>query len=564
MRIPLGKFLLLAMFLFFVVASLLTVFAYSAYRFSEERRLEVIRTRESGYLALSEQLIQRAMFEPIADLNVATQLPVVRSYLNNPNPENLAAMTRTFLAISRAYGRYYKIRFIANDGKEVVRVSRQLNQSYVTPDKELQNKADRYFFKAAMALDEKELYISPFDLNMEQGKLETPYRPMVRFAKHVFDDLGNGKGVIIFNYNAQEMLDALKDANSSNANDALHEVMLINEEGYWLTNSHAPEKEWGFAHEKSSDVFAYQFPTIWHHVNSEEHGSILSDEGMFLFKTLRPWQNASLSNDAFSAQLAEDAISTINAQAYRWKLVLWLPPRSLSKTSLASQDFTWPVVIVFYVLIALATTALAYLIMQRRLRRQLQAEHILDMERQAHTDVLTGLVNRRRFLELAKQEISRTLRKPAPLSLLMLDIDHFKRINDMYGHATGDEVLKAFSGTCAAVLREIDVFARLGGEEFVALLPDTTANQAELIANRICKAVAATPVLSDKQETINVTVSIGISQWSGAPSNVDTLLQTADEALYEAKKTGRNKVICAQCSVNWEICDKNKTFLNPN
>ncbi|MDX8129905.1 sensor domain-containing diguanylate cyclase [Methylomonas sp. OY6] len=563
MYIPRTKFLILSISLFLGLASLLSALVYSAYRFTEDRRLDVIRARESGYLAVSEQIIKRAMFEPIADLNVVTQLPVVRHYLNNPNPENLAAMTRAFLAISKAYRRYYKIRFIANDGIEIVRVSRQQNLSYVTPESELQNKADRYFFKAAMALDEKGLYVSPLDLNMENGKLEVPYKPMVRFARHVYDDNGNSKGIIIYNYDAQEMLDELKVVGSSELAEALHVVMLMNEDGYWLSNGHAPEKEWGFARDKSAEVFGNQFPSVWPHVSQEEGGTIFNEEGMFLFKTVRPLDSASLGNWGLAPQSADDGIAITSAQAYRWKLVLWLPPLSLSKTSLSAQAFTWPLVILFYVLLALTSAGFAYLLLQRKLRRQLQAEHMLEMERQAHTDVLTGLINRRRFLELAKREIARHLRRPEPLSLMMLDIDHFKRINDTYGHATGDEVLKLFAATCSSVLREIDLFARLGGEEFVALLPNTTVNQAELIANRICKAVALAPVLSENQEQINVTVSIGISRLTDEFPGLDVILQAADQALYEAKQTGRNKVVCANCSVGLGTCDKNKTSLNP-
>jgi len=157
----------------------------------------------------------------------------------------------------------------------------------------------------------------------------------------------------------------------------------------------------------------------------------------------------------------------------------------------------------------------------------------------AATDSLTGISNRRHFLETAETEFERSQRFTHPLSILALDIDHFKLINDNYGHQAGDQVLEAITYCCKNLLRESDVFGRLGGEEFSILLPDTNEAAAKVTAQRILKAVAALEV-NYQNKVIRFTTSIGIAQLSEVSSSLEVLMNQSDEALYKAKHNGRN------------------------
>ncbi len=168
-----------------------------------------------------------------------------------------------------------------------------------------------------------------------------------------------------------------------------------------------------------------------------------------------------------------------------------------------------------------------------------------ELEYQARTDALTGLNNRRYFLELAKLELERSRRYKEPLALLMLDVDHFKRFNDTYGHHIGDEVLKKVSEACARTLREIDIVGRLGGEEFAVMLPETDLEQALDAAERLRAAVASLSVPVESG-TASFTVSIGVTRHVPADRDVETMLRRADAALYVAKNAGRN---CVQVSL---------------
>jgi diguanylate cyclase (GGDEF)-like protein len=173
--------------------------------------------------------------------------------------------------------------------------------------------------------------------------------------------------------------------------------------------------------------------------------------------------------------------------------------------------------------------------------------HLADQQRvlsaMATTDPLTGIANRRSILDVAEREIRRAMRSKSPLAVLMLDLDHFKEVNDGLGHLAGDRILVEVATTCEKTLRGVDAFGRVGGEEFLAVLPDTDSDQAIAAANRLRAAVTALP-----QAPATVTVSIGIAVLrrdghSTAPADpqvLEHLLARADGALYRAKAAGRD------------------------
>jgi diguanylate cyclase (GGDEF)-like protein/PAS domain S-box-containing protein len=166
----------------------------------------------------------------------------------------------------------------------------------------------------------------------------------------------------------------------------------------------------------------------------------------------------------------------------------------------------------------------------------------LELKQKAYTDYLTEVNNRGYFMELGERELSRALRYQAPLAILMLDIDFFKKINDSHGHKLGDMVLKKLADICKNTLREIDIVGRIGGEEFAILLPETDQLKAAEVAERLRIAIADTKIPMKDGLPIQFTVSIGVACVLTDDDNMDVLLNRADQALYQAKKTGRNRV----------------------
>ena len=165
------------------------------------------------------------------------------------------------------------------------------------------------------------------------------------------------------------------------------------------------------------------------------------------------------------------------------------------------------------------------------------------LNQMAHTDALTSLHNRRYFEQLATEHISRSRQSRYPLCLLLLDVDHFKKINDSYGHDVGDEILKLMAQVAKTQIRDDDLLARFGGEEFIVLLTNTSIQQAQSIAERICDVISKTPYSLDAERQIHFTISIGFARFLPHCHDLRALIKSADLALYTAKQQGRNRVV---------------------
>ena len=177
-------------------------------------------------------------------------------------------------------------------------------------------------------------------------------------------------------------------------------------------------------------------------------------------------------------------------------------------------------------------------------RSSVEARYHEEIYQLATMDTLTGLYNRRHFLELLERELARTASHRRPLALLIIDLDHFKLINDRHGHPAGDIVLKQVAAALSVDTRDDFIMARIGGEEFAAVLPEHDVEQAAEFAQRLCDAIAALE-LSEDVGAKRVTISIGVAAWLADMTNVSDFLRAADAELYRAKQTGRNRV----CSV---------------
>jgi diguanylate cyclase (GGDEF)-like protein len=165
-----------------------------------------------------------------------------------------------------------------------------------------------------------------------------------------------------------------------------------------------------------------------------------------------------------------------------------------------------------------------------------------DLESRASIDFLTGVPNRRHFLELAERVLRSCQRYGKPLSVAVVDLDHFKSINDKYGHKVGDLVLQRFCEQCRKALRESDILGRVGGEEFAILLPNASAELAQEVINRVRKIIEQTEIAVGTMAPMHFTASFGVADYSAERKDLDALITSADRALYESKKAGRNRV----------------------
>lgn len=265
-------------------------------------------------------------------------------------------------------------------------------------------------------------------------------------------------------------------------------------------------------------------------VEGDDHGSMLDGHARILaYRTLTRWPLVVVVGVPQGAVLAD--------WRHDWS-------RNALLVGLALVGFAW-----------LATAA------QRQLTGRLEAELALsrqelryhaqveeELRYWANTDALTGMANRRHFLAQCEREMQRAARYGRPLTVAIFDIDWFKRINDGFGHATGDEVLRVIAQATAQSLRETDMAGRLGGEEFGLLLPETGIEGGTELAERLRLAVSSAHIVA-KDKTVAVTISIGVATMAADEASVDTLFARADCALYRAKESGRDRVEVATATL---------------
>ena len=758
----------------------------TAIRLDDQARLENIKAREQGRLDIAQALITHALQTVDSDVRIAASLPVLHTYLDHGALAQREALANLFLVWVRESARYDQLRYIDNDGQEIIRINYNEGRPGIVPQTLLQNKAERYFVRDTLKLDAGQIYVSPLDLNFEQERVEIPYKPVIRFGTPVFDSAGRKKGILIFNYLADQMLKNFREAMAGDERQA----MLINRDGYWLSNpDHS--KEWGFMLGAPELTFPREFAEEWRSISGIKQSMVETPRGLFFHSTVWPLTAGQTSSTGSALSQAPSA-HVLNAGEYHWKLISYIPAELIAHGAGYKQPGTRGVLLVVYLLLAagawivarttlsrahantalthsearydqlvrnlpvgvylfrfrgdgtmgfeyvsavfcqilaldarevlrdatlafacahpddhasllqtnrdaadtlkpfrwegrfmvrgetrwirissdvipqqgagslwsglvsditdrkratlelqrsaqeiedlydhapcgyhsldanglivrINSTALEWLGYQRdevlgrmhivdlftpnsrkifqasfptfketgsvrnleyELRRKdgtvlpvlLSATAVRDedgrfvmsrstifdlterkklekeLERQAHIDVLTGLNNRRHFLELAEHELSRARRHGNPLSMLMLDVDHFKQCNDSHGHHVGDQVLQKLGTICSATLREADLPGRIGGEEFAVLLPETDAAQALEVAERLRLAFAAALTPLEHGGSVRFTVSIGVAHLTAADDDLGDLLKRADAALYAAKNLGRNRV----------------------
>lgn len=190
-----------------------------------------------------------------------------------------------------------------------------------------------------------------------------------------------------------------------------------------------------------------------------------------------------------------------------------------------------------------------YLVADLSLKTMSDIKHLAILKHESVTDSLMGIKNRRYFEQRVMEEINLAKRYKLPLSIILLDVDHFKQVNDTYGHQVGDEVLINLARTIKCTIRDTDIVARYGGEEVVIITPNTGKKEAENLAERLREAIEKTTMatIPPAQEIVQVTISAGVCSLGTVILDKEALVEEADRALYLAKKYGRNRVVCS----NW-------------
>lgn len=710
---------------FLPLAVILTAGSILLYIKDAERITESLKAMEENRMAMERVDVVRDLRDVVSDLVFlrgvfATvkkdALPVIFSENHDESDtSSLHAMLKSFAVVR---GRYDQIRFLDINGDERLRVQYDMGAAHIVPEAQLQSKGERYYFKHAVPLRRNELFVSPFDLNVEQGTLELPYKPMLRIVTPVHNAEGARLGFLVLNFEGRRMLNELKRQHVNSPGD----LMMLNAQGYWML-APSPSKEWGFMFEnKRSMTFAKEYPALWERLlTGSEVGQFHTHSGITSYGIIHPL--------SVVEQEARRVMRTARVRAlgvgdvpYRWTIISHITPQTLHKEQASSRRLYGMMYGVLMLLVfggswivaratrlsALANTKLSAINrdlnnaverLERRNRATVRINTMVDflqacrtekeiyrivasnassllpgtagslniyddessllecvaswggdqcsrplfsregcwalrrgqvhvverpgegpvcphfanepetgficvpliahgkvtglltsrfafdttsmeperlhryatgmeqhlvaisehvaltlsnlrlresLREQSIRDQLTGLYNRRHMEESLAREFSRAQRHEQPLSVIMLDVDHFKNFNDTYGHELGDEVLRKLGETLRLFSRHEDIACRFGGEEFVLILPGAAADDARRRAEELRTTVAERMAVRHGEEKLTVTISLGVSEYPAYATSTETLIATSDAALYAAKEGGRNQVQLAK------------------
>ncbi|WP_282756190.1 diguanylate cyclase domain-containing protein [Desulfuromonas thiophila] len=653
---------LLALFasLFGGAAVLLTAVTLLLLQQRTAREFEALCLREQARVQVASSVLERRLENHLADLRFLAATPLVRQLLEQDNPARREALTRLLCAFVTQKGVYDQARVLDATGQERLRIDLRQGEAVVVPAAQLQNKSGRYYVADALRLAPGQIYISPLDLNIERGRIEEPYKPMIRLATPLFGANGQCSGLLVLNLLGNSLLERFRQLMGSDV-----EPMLLNRTGDFLV-APQPQLEWGFMFDRPAG-FPRRYPAAWRQMQTTVAGHWRDGEGLFSFRALLPLTEGLVSSSGSNRQAGTSAY-VLAASEYRWRVVSRIAADRLPAAGLVHH----PLALLLYggglALLLPLSALLARLLVGRRLLLQQvrhQARHyreitdtlaeglvVLDgacrlteinpeaarllgwsreeligaeahqifracrgaeavsstqrcglcripfegtvyrsedeellcrdgrrlpvglsaapltdeagvsgavvafrdlraikayqaeIEQLAFHDSLTGLPNRRLLLDRLERALALAGRTDRCLALLFLDLDHFKQINDTYGHEGGDALLREVARRLLQAVRQSDTVCRQGGDEFVLLLTELTfAEDAAQVARKILQGFRQPVALQGQQ--VQVKVSIGIALYPAHGQDSGQLMQQADEAMYRAKQAGRNRYAVA-------------------
>lgn len=489
----------------------------------------ILYSSEKNLTKLVSQAVRDELQNVNSDLFYLANLPQLQEYLTSGGAAP-ASLTENILLFSKHRKAYDQIRYLDSSGMEVIRINFDGKTAVTAPADQLQSKAKRYYFEDTLRLERGDVYVSPFDLNIEGNKIEHPLKPMIRFGTPVFDKKGQKRGVIVLNYLGNQLLKTLDKYSSKNGS----QLALLNSEGYWLKGLRS-EDEWGFMlPERKEAVIGKQFPAAWQECTQNQDGQILTDKGLFTFSTIYPLQTGQVSSTGNTAATGR-SMTQVQSDTYYWKMVSFVSPE-IVRTKL--YGFRKILLLISSVLIVL----LAFLARQVALNALQREETAALVHAMAFKDALTGLPNRRLLEDRLDQSIASADRSAGKIAVLFLDLDHFKAVNDTLGHEAGDQLLKQVSGRLQEVVRKSDTVARLGGDEFILLLQNIASHQdVDSVADKVIQVISSPFIIGGKQ--VQVGTSIGIVLYPEDCTDPASLVALADKALYKAKQSGRNRYV---------------------
>ncbi|MFW5489589.1 MAG: diguanylate cyclase domain-containing protein [Desulfovibrio sp.] len=521
--------------LFLTSALILAGLFHLAYTWERNHTIQIYKVLEEDVLTHQHTIISSAFDVAVSDLLFLTKQNELLDLSRAETPEERQSAIKDiqyeYLALAQSRSIYDQIRLLGRDGMELVRVNSNARHPVVVEPADLQKKTTRYYFKDTIGLPKGRIYLSPLDLNVENGRIERPLKPMLRYASPVFNSKGKPSGIVVINYLAQKLLDRVAQAGIGTIGDHL----MVNNDGYWLVHPDAAKK-WGFIFkDRKNDSFAKKFPAEWKQIRKTSSGQLITDNGLFSYSTVFPLKEIEQILKALETPATEhQSVFKKDDGRYAWILVSHIPPNILNQLIRRHDLLLFLAAAGLLLLSGLSTFFISLYIVKRRLNR----EKLLNM---AQYDSLTGLPNRTLFFDRLDMAMHTANRSESKFGLLYIDLDGFKSVNDTLGHQAGDELLQEVARRFQQNVRKADTMARLGGDEFAAVLPLIQGQEAvRNVGEKIRHSIDGPITLS--QGTVHIGASIGAVLYPDHAQDREGLLHLADSTMYAAKKKKKNMV----------------------
>lgn len=493
----------------FAVASFvfLILICLAVFQYNHTHNLEDLREEQFKELNLIKGEIQSYYKYSLNSINVYSKIDATKNYLTQPTPKLESWLQNAMMQTSETAELFQQMRVIDQHGMERIRVDNHLHEGVrLIPHDELQDKSSRYYVKDTIENDTYQIYASPFDLNIENGKIDMPYNPVIRLGNKILDDNGSILGVIIYNISGDRLFEVI-------TGQKIHEkdnIYLLNADGYYLYHSDV-DKTFTFMFEDRKDEgFFSDYPHIWEDIKSGKNESASNEERMYV-----------LQMELFTKY-------TVNPKNNTYYLVMDTPN---SLIDLIDKDLK------FSLLFSTALLGPVFLISSWLLgynltKNKYYKDTLLDI---ASKDKLTGLYNRRAIYDRLEDIIELSKRLNHQVTIVFVDVDRLKYVNDNLGHDMGDAMIQSAADALTSSIRSADLAARLGGDEFLLILIDCDADNVKDIIERAAKH------FEDKGKELadmDWSMSYGLAVYN-KEDTLDSLINRADAEMYKHKSSRR-------------------------
>jgi diguanylate cyclase (GGDEF)-like protein len=500
-------------FLLYFTVTMLVVFLIISgiLLISRNQRIHEYKVQSEAEIHHLGDMIESHFQSVKSDILFLPELNELIRYKDIKNDVDKYSIELEFLIFSRTKKIYDQIRYINKSGYEEIRVNYDSGRPNIIPKDDLQNKSGRYYFDESYSLSNGDIYVSPLDLNKENGEIEEPLKPIIRFGTPIINSSGEKSGVLILNYLAAEFLEDLKSTTQSSPGV----FALMNEEGYWLYKDD-PEQEWGFMYpDKGNLTMRIENLELWEELSSSSFTQLINKERIYTSLEIQPLAGTpGISNGP------------------KWYLVNWI---CCEEFGISREIFLKK--LLFYNLFAAFFLGFLTLLLARAVDQRNSFREALTHS--ALYDSLTNLPNRALLKSRIDQLLEELKRYEQNFAVMFIDLDGFKKVNDTLGHDSGDELLIQVAGRLKNAVRSTDTVARVGGDEFVVLMNHIeNKEQCAIVASKVLKSMQKEFSLTAGPANIGASIGVAMAE-AGTVHDMDTVMKRADKAMYRVKNSGK-------------------------